>query len=48
MDNRYKISGDIENILTRRTTSKKSVKKSSKLRRKPCDKISSASSEICK
>ena len=38
MDNRYKISGDIENILTRRTTAKKSVKKSSKLRRKSATK----------
>ena len=38
MNNRYKISGDIENILTRRTTAKKSVKKSSKLRRKSATK----------
>ena len=34
MDNKYKISGDIENILTKRSTKLKSKKKSSKLKKK--------------
>ena len=39
MDSKYKISENIENILTKRTTGKKSKKKSSKLRRKSATKF---------
>ena len=39
MDNKYKISGDIENILTKRSSGLKSKKKSSKLKKKSATKF---------